>query len=193
MQQRSAARIDRILDACAEMLDETGYEALSTTVLARRAGMSVGAVYQFFPDKHAVVLELSRRLEDQFAERVATVLEESDVTEWWRASELLLDAYVDMCRTVPGYRSVQFHATFDTTLEPGLHNNDVNSRLIAEALAGHFGLELDDRMLLAVTIAVEVGDGLVNLAFRRDPNGDPAVIEAAKIMISEHLSGVDAS
>lgn len=172
------------------MLDETGYEALSTTVLARRAGMSVGAVYQFFPDKHAVVLELTRRLQDEFATRVAEVLEGTAFTDWWETSDLLLDTFVDMCRTVPGYRSVQFKGSFATTLEPGMHNNDVNSQLLTEALAARFGLEIDEELTLAITIAVEVADGLVGLAFRRDPYGDPAVIAAAKAMITGYISEI---
>jgi AcrR family transcriptional regulator len=193
VQQRSAARIDRLLDACAEMIDETGYEALSTTVLARRAGMSVGAVYQFFPDKHAVVLELTRRLQDQFAARVAAVLDEADLANWWEASDVLLDAFVEMCRTVPGYRSVQFKGSFDTTLQRGMHNNDVNTALLADALAARFDLEVDDEILLAITIAVEVADGLVGLAFRRHPTGDPLVIDAAKAMIRAQVSQVGAT
>lgn len=48
-QRRSARRVERMLDACAELLDEAGYDALSTTRIAERASVAIGSVYQFFP------------------------------------------------------------------------------------------------------------------------------------------------
>ena len=54
MQRRSAERLARILDACAELLDETGYEELSTRAVAVRAGVPIGSVYRFFGNKRAL-------------------------------------------------------------------------------------------------------------------------------------------
>ena len=50
-----------MLDACADLLDEVGYDALSTTRIAERAGVAIGSVYQFFPDKRAVIQAVTRR------------------------------------------------------------------------------------------------------------------------------------
>ena len=55
VQERSAARVERMLDVCAALVDELGYEALTTTLVAERAGVAIGSVYQFFPDKRALV------------------------------------------------------------------------------------------------------------------------------------------
>jgi hypothetical protein len=57
-------------------------------------------------------------------------------------------------------------------------------------LASRFDLEVDDEMRLAITIAVEVADGLVGLAFRRHPAGDPLVLDAAKAMIRAQITQV---
>ena len=58
VQGRSVARVQRMLDACAELVDEVGYEGLTTTLLAERAEVAIGSVYQFFPDKRAIVQAL---------------------------------------------------------------------------------------------------------------------------------------
>jgi AcrR family transcriptional regulator len=55
--------VTAICDATALLLDRDGYEALTTNAVARVAGVSIGSLYQYFPDKHAIVVELARRLE----------------------------------------------------------------------------------------------------------------------------------
>ena len=51
VQRRSAERLTRSLDACADLLDEVGYDALSTRAVALRAGVPIGSVYRFFGNK----------------------------------------------------------------------------------------------------------------------------------------------
>lgn len=60
-QDRARASLERILVAAEEILDEVGPEATTTRAIADRAGLSVGSLYRFFPDKAAIVRELVRR------------------------------------------------------------------------------------------------------------------------------------
>jgi AcrR family transcriptional regulator len=53
-QQRSRATVDAMLDACAEEVSRLGYHALTTHRIAARAGVSVGTLYQYFPNRDAV-------------------------------------------------------------------------------------------------------------------------------------------
>ena len=53
--------IATILEATAEILEEDGVDALNTNLIAQRAGVSVGAVYQYFPNKAAILTMLGRR------------------------------------------------------------------------------------------------------------------------------------
>jgi AcrR family transcriptional regulator len=46
VQGRSVARVNRMLDACAQLVDEVGYDGLTTTLLAERAGVAIGSVYR---------------------------------------------------------------------------------------------------------------------------------------------------
>lgn len=60
-QARSQAMVDAILEATARLLVEVGYDKASTNRIAKRAGVSVGSLYQYFPNKQALVASLAER------------------------------------------------------------------------------------------------------------------------------------
>jgi AcrR family transcriptional regulator len=60
-QSRSAVTVTAILDATARILVERGYAATSTNAVAERAGVSVGSLYQYFPNKDALIAALHTR------------------------------------------------------------------------------------------------------------------------------------
>ncbi len=60
-QARSRATVDRVCAAATVLLSESGWSGLNTNAVAARAGVSVTAVYSYFPDKYAIVHELSQR------------------------------------------------------------------------------------------------------------------------------------
>ncbi len=60
-QQRGKQRVEKILDAAAEIFMEVGYEAATTHEIAARANTAVGSLYQFFPDKSAIFHALEVR------------------------------------------------------------------------------------------------------------------------------------
>ena len=64
-QKRSQERVEKILDAAAELFDEVGFEAATTHAIAARADTAVGSLYQFFPDKLAIFNALELRHVDR--------------------------------------------------------------------------------------------------------------------------------
>ncbi|MFE3073374.1 TetR family transcriptional regulator [Streptomyces sp. NPDC059247] len=108
VQQRSAERLARILDACAALLDETGYEQLSTRAVAGRAGVPIGSVYRFFGNKRAMVAALAHRNLDEYARRVSRRLAETPALDAHGAIDGVLDEFIAMKRTVPGFALVDF-------------------------------------------------------------------------------------
>lgn len=65
VQSRARETLDRILGATEEILAEVGPDQATTRMIAERAGVSVGSLYRFFPDKVAIVRELVSRYVDQ--------------------------------------------------------------------------------------------------------------------------------
>ncbi|MCE9524383.1 MAG: TetR/AcrR family transcriptional regulator [Alphaproteobacteria bacterium] len=60
-QDRSRATVDVIVDAAARILVKDGYDAFTTNRVAEKAGVSIGSLYQYFPNKDALLSELMRR------------------------------------------------------------------------------------------------------------------------------------
>ena len=61
VQARSAASLDAILEATIQVLLQVGKESLTTTKVALRAGVSVGTLYQYFPNKSALLKAALKR------------------------------------------------------------------------------------------------------------------------------------
>jgi AcrR family transcriptional regulator len=67
-QQRSKATVDTILEATTRVLKKHGFDGLSTNAVAAQAGVSIGSLYQYFPNKEALVAKLiDRHMEDMNA------------------------------------------------------------------------------------------------------------------------------
>lgn len=75
-QARAGATIEAIIEAAAQLLQQEGEEGLTTAKIADRAGVSIGSLYQYFPNKEAVLLALVRRERDLIGERVARKIAE---------------------------------------------------------------------------------------------------------------------
>lgn len=68
-QSRSSMTVDAILEAAAILFAKDGFDATSTTRIAERAGVSVGSLYEYFPNKEALVAKLLKRHCDRMIER----------------------------------------------------------------------------------------------------------------------------
>ncbi len=73
-QARSRQMVERLVDAARTVLVRDGYEAFSTNRVAREAGVSPGSLYQYFPNKDALVDTVIDRWSDETSDRVAASL-----------------------------------------------------------------------------------------------------------------------
>ncbi|MFD0315123.1 TetR/AcrR family transcriptional regulator [Streptomyces flavalbus] len=73
-QARGERRITQLLEAAASVFCTTGYTAASTNAIAREAGVSPGTLYQFFPNKEAIAIELGSRLMHEMRETYGEAL-----------------------------------------------------------------------------------------------------------------------
>ncbi|MEU0247604.1 TetR/AcrR family transcriptional regulator [Streptomyces sp. NPDC006235] len=188
VQRRSAERLARILDACAGLLDEVGYDDLSTRAVAQRAAVPIGSVYRFFGNKRQMVDALAQRNLERYAERVTERLRTAGDGGWREAMDVVLDEYLQMKRTAPGFSLVDFgnQIPVGARTEP---NHRVADRL-TELLSGYLGREPDEELRRVFLIAVETADTLVHLAFRVAPEGDPKIIEEMREMLRAYLARV---
>ncbi|MFK4226935.1 TetR family transcriptional regulator [Streptomyces sp. NPDC019890] len=189
VQRRSAERLARILDACAELLDETGYEALSTRAVAARAGVPIGSVYRFFGNKRALAGALAQRNLDTYAERIGGRLGGLPAGDWRGVLDAVLDEYLAMKRTVPGFALIDFGHRIPVGAPAAGANHLVADRL-AELLAAHLDRPADAELRRAILISVEAADALLQLAFRVEPTGDEEIVGETRGLLRAYLAGV---
>jgi AcrR family transcriptional regulator len=189
VQRRSAERLTRILDACADLLDEVGYDALSTRAVALRAGVPIGSVYRFFGNKRAMADALAERNLDRFTDRVTRRLRETGGRDWRTAMDAVLDEYLDMKRNAPGFALIDFGNQIPVGGSRQQPNHLVADRL-SELLSAFIDRTPDDDLRRTFLIAVETADTLVHLAFRVAPEGDPRIIEEMRELLRAYLARV---
>ncbi|TQM77398.1 TetR family transcriptional regulator [Thermopolyspora flexuosa] len=177
-----------MLDACAELLDEVGYEALSTTRIAQRAGVAIGSLYQFFPDKRAISKALTARNAERFVTRVGRRFMVEEFATVWEAIDAIIDEYVDMHRTVPGFRSLHLVDVADLhTLDSVADAAAVVVGRLRALLLADYGVADSEELDRAMLVAAEAADAVLKLAFRRDRQGDAAIIAEAKQIVRDCL------
>ena len=186
VQRRSAERLTRILDACAELLDEVGYDGLSTRAVAVRAGVPIGSVYRFFGNKRQMADALAQRNLELYIKQVIGRLERAAAGDWRAAMDAVLDEYLAMKRTAPGFSLVDFGNQIPVGARQAEPNSRVADRL-SELLAGYIGRTPDEALRRAFLVAVESADTLVQLAFRLDPEGDEAIIHETRELLRAYL------
>ncbi|MCA2979996.1 MAG: TetR family transcriptional regulator [Myxococcaceae bacterium] len=72
-QARSQALVASLLEATARILVQDGWDGLTTNRVARKAGVSVGSLYQYFPDKEALVSALIETSADALTQRLVAL------------------------------------------------------------------------------------------------------------------------
>ena len=157
-QDRASRQVERILDAaCAEVV-ERGYDAASTSSIAKRAEIAVGSVYRYFPDKRSLIQAIERRNQPRYTDAVRERL--ADVTSWRGAVDVTLDTFREMHRTDPGFKAVVLSGLGDPELEakPG-EFDDQHAGEFAELLAARFGARDSRDFRLAVTLSDHDGRG----------------------------------
>ena len=107
VQARSRARFDRILAEANELIINSGVDAVAMSEIAQKAEISVASLYQYFPDKAAIIASLADRYNQSGQECV-----QSRFAEVQSASDLkpaladVLDDYFVFFRDVPGSYAV---------------------------------------------------------------------------------------
>ena len=88
VQGRSKKRSKQIIDATSELLERVGFDDLNTILIAKEVGISIGSLYHYFPNKHAILYTMGMRWLDE----IERVLKEFDS---WDIENIPLDTLID--------------------------------------------------------------------------------------------------
>ncbi len=106
-QARSQERVKQILDVAEQMFITEGYGATTTNAIAARAKVSIGSLYQFFPDKEAIVQALAMQYMKHLYQRLVA-LNAADMTDLPLSTyvDQMIDATDQFFTDYPGYHAI---------------------------------------------------------------------------------------
>jgi AcrR family transcriptional regulator len=168
-QERAKRTYEAILAAAAELLVEVGVERISTNLVAERAGITVPALYRYFPNKYAVMHALGARLMDR---------QNAIFQQWFDeyfddgGPQVLLDnVYELLVRTydvtrdqVGGLEVVQSLRAVAPLQEVRLASHRLVAAQFAATVAKLLGRSEDDRIRIQARLSIDTGYAIVEMA-----------------------------
>jgi AcrR family transcriptional regulator len=180
-QARSRARVERLLEAGDAVLAAEGFEALTVRRIAANAGVPIGTLYQFFPDKQAIVDALAYRYLGEFEVAMEDLVGRAERERWDDPVEVLFATFVNLYQSRPGYLALWVGRHLSADLRRA---DEANNELIADGirrvLIAQLGLSDGEELARACEVTVRVCDALLQYAFR---NGAPADADVLAEMI----------
>ena len=168
-QERAKRTYDAILRAAAELLVEVGVERISTNLVAERAGITVPALYRYFPNKYAVLNALGAVLMDK----------QNAVFQKWfehyfdagnprlllqNAFEVLKQTYEVTRRQVGGLEVVQALRAVAPLQEVRLASHRLVSAQFAHLVASLLERPVDEAVQTRARLTIESGYAIVEMA-----------------------------
>ena len=187
---RSRATVDALLVATTRVLAEHGYEKTSTNRIAKVAGVSVGSLYQYFPNKDAIIgalVELHvERLHQVFAGTLAGVADAPLEV----AARALVDAVIAIHRANPALNRVVLEQVPRMGLAATV---DAFDDFAVQLIAGYMTRRRDElrprNLELAAWILMRTLQPLVHAAVRQGPErfDDPEFLAETTALIVGYL------
>ncbi len=182
-QARSQVMVETLLQATTRILRREGLESLTTNRIAEVAGVSIGSLYQYFPNKESLVDELRQRYEAQFLERMIRALASS-------ASLPLREGVREFARFI-----IDIHRE-----DPQLHNElspeipEEQHRTVREMVRAYLEAHRDEvrrpDLEIATYVVVEVVESLVHNTALRAPERleDPCFLDEVGDLMERYLA-----
>lgn len=191
-QRRSRERVERMLAAATELIAEKGSDALRMGEVAERAGVSIGSLYQFFPDKAAVIRTLAERYNAAGRDCIRDGLSGvTDAAGLRTAFAALVDVYYGIFLAEPVMRDIWS----GTQADPALRDIDrtdsrINGAVLAEVMArvnpGADRAAIDASAFLVM----QLGEATMRLAISVEPEEGRLLVETYKRMAIGEIAQV---
>ncbi len=168
-QARAIRTYEGILEAASELLIEVGLERISTNLIAERAGITVPALYRYFPNKYSVLNALGARLMDrqnaamfQWHDRYIAGQPPERVFEC--IYELLVGQYQETADLTGGVQIMHVLASIAPLQQVQNDSHWQTSELLARLWTNQFGVDLTDTVLKQARVAVDIGYSTIQMA-----------------------------
>jgi AcrR family transcriptional regulator len=188
-QKRSRERVERILTVAAGLIAEEGSDALRMSDVAEQAGISIGSLYQYFPDKAAVIRSLADRFNAYGLECTARDLAGvRDLAGLKEAVGRAVDGYFQMFLELPAMRAIWSGTQADKTLQDIDLADIRNHAALLEDVVTRLRPDVDRARLSAATLALMQSlCANVRLAVSLDRAEADALLAATKRILAREV------
>ena len=188
-QQRSRERVERMLAAASALIAEQGSDAMRMGEVAERAGVSIGSLYQFFPDKRAIVWALAERRSAESQACIAAALKDvGDAEGLSQAFSELVDIYYRLFLAEPVMRDIWSGTQADKALrELELADSRANAEFLVAVLK-RLRPDADPVALETTALLIwQMGEAVMRLAISVDREEGDRLVAAYKRMALREL------
>jgi AcrR family transcriptional regulator len=179
--------VEEILLAAEQIVVREDFDALSTRAVAERAKVPVATLYQYFADREAIIAALIERHVTAMDARLTDDVAALETYSVRTLVEAVVDAYVAGYRARPSYVVLWFQGRVSADIVARVRRR--TSQLAAQfhsfALAA--GVLKPDTDVLVLEVAADAIDGVLDMAYRNDFDGDRRVLQAGIEMVSSYL------
>jgi AcrR family transcriptional regulator len=189
-QQRSRARQERILAAATALIAAQGSDAMRMGELAEKAGISIGSLYQYFPDKAAIIRTLAERYNAQGRACIEAALAEvRDIASFRTAFGALIDTYYAIFLAEPVMRDIWSGTQADKGLRDiELADSRANGAVLAATLA-RLDPDADrERLASKAFLIMQLGEATMRLAISVDRREGDRLVQDYKRMVMRELA-----
>ncbi len=188
-QKRSRERVERMLSAASSLIAERGSDALRMAEIADRAGVSIGSLYQFFPDKSAVIRALAERQTEESQACIAAALAGVHDREGLKnAFSELVETYYALFLAEPVMRDIWSGTQADKALRDlELADSRANAALLVAVLK-RLHPKADETALETTALLVwQMGEAAMRLAISVGRAEGDRIVAAYKRMALREL------
>ncbi|MGK8220603.1 TetR/AcrR family transcriptional regulator [Achromobacter xylosoxidans] len=182
-QQRSQQTVDTILQATARVLAEYGYAGTNTNLIAETAGVSVGSLYQYFPNKNALIAALHDRHDKQMLALIDEVLDGNPAATLRERVAAIVTASLRAHLLEPALHRVleREFPLFDQPRDHSRADQDIHRRMRHLLELHREEIAQQDREL-ATYVVLRIMESLVHAVALEPPAGfDPRQLEGAVV------------
>lgn len=182
VQQRSQERMDRILSVAERLIGTTGSDAVKMSEIAAQAEISIGSLYQYFPDKRAIVRRLAERQAAESRLCIQRALSAvRDKAGLLNAFSALVDQYYAIVRGTPVIRDIAAAMRADKQLQAlELVESKACGALLAAAIRRVFPASDAKRVNTTAFLIWQLGEETMRLALGHKRSEAVLLVEAYK-------------
>jgi AcrR family transcriptional regulator len=190
VQERSNDTVQQILAATSVLLEQKPSQELTTSRIAVEAGISIGGLYRFFPDKQAILDAIAVRAMEEFQSGLERELSESFPEDGAALLDLVIDAYVRFLDARPDFRSIALGQHISPSTRRRQVQPDIGpSGLIKDFMMNLVGVTETAELDVRLRIASEAGERLIAYAYEQNPEDRKIVVREMKRLLAGYLFG----